>query len=459
MSHYLSEQLDGDASDSRKAAITEGILNLKGTIRGLKHEPKEEEAPEVAPVEHKFDKTELADRSIEMYKKNSIDAPTTEKEVLAPAPTTIASRELMKATIRGLTGQRNGGDEGKPCIKQGGASIGTPAPASVSTPSVLSMSVEEYQAHVYSSLGLIEEEEVLEEVIVEENENEVDAIGILEAALLDANTESWMDVDRVVRAVCEECEILPKELNREFRSVHGQYPDKWVKNHFKTEECGYYPLEEAHRMMKVGNLYDVSFVFRGSTERFQFFWPEVQRPTFDAMQDAVRKFYPKARLLSYYLAANQQDNGMVIVPPMTENYHVVAASEWTLMSDSDKETFDTICEEEGEPVNTPQLQEDGTYSVLVADHDTGKETLIVFGEAAAWTKKSGQNSEGGLNEKGRKSYERENPGSDLKRPQPEGGKRRDSYCSRSKGQQDMHNIDCSKDPEKRICKARKKWNC
>ena len=33
-----------------------------------------------------------------------------------------------------------------------------------------------------------------------------------------------------------------------------------------------------------------------------------------------------------------------------------------------------------------------------------------------WQKKSGKNDEGGLNEKGRKSYERENPGSDLKRP-------------------------------------------
>ena len=31
-------------------------------------------------------------------------------------------------------------------------------------------------------------------------------------------------------------------------------------------------------------------------------------------------------------------------------------------------------------------------------------------------KKEGKNKEGGLNEKGRKSYERENPGSDLKAP-------------------------------------------
>ena len=38
----------------------------------------------------------------------------------------------------------------------------------------------------------------------------------------------------------------------------------------------------------------------------------------------------------------------------------------------------------------------------------------MFGEGAAWTKKEGKNSAGGLNEKGRKSYERDNPGSDLK---------------------------------------------
>lgn len=105
------------------------------------------------------------------------------------------------------------------------------------------------------------------------------------------------------------------------------------------------------------------------------------------------------------------------------------------------------------------MESEEGYSVVICDHDTGKEETVFFGEGAAWTRKAGQNPEGGLNEKGRKSYERENPGSDLKRPQPEGGKRRTSYCARSKGQQKMHNIDCSKTPDKRICKARRKWNC
>ena len=77
---------------------------------------------------------------------------------------------------------------------------------------------------------------------------------------------------------------------------------------------------------------------------------------------------------------------------------------------------------------------------------------------AAWTRKEGQNESGGLNEKGRRSYERENPGSDLKPPQPGGGQRRDSYCARSAGQMKKH-PKAAKDPNSRLRKARRAWNC
>jgi hypothetical protein len=51
--------------------------------------------------------------------------------------------------------------------------------------------------------------------------------------------------------------------------------------------------------------------------------------------------------------------------------------------------------------------------------------------AAAWTKKAGKNSKGGLNEKGRKSYEAANPGSDLKAPVKSGDNpRRASFLAR-----------------------------
>lgn len=49
----------------------------------------------------------------------------------------------------------------------------------------------------------------------------------------------------------------------------------------------------------------------------------------------------------------------------------------------------------------------------------------------AWQRKEGQSASGGLNERGRRSYERENPGSDLKRPVKSGDNpRRASFLAR-----------------------------
>lgn len=49
----------------------------------------------------------------------------------------------------------------------------------------------------------------------------------------------------------------------------------------------------------------------------------------------------------------------------------------------------------------------------------------------AWQRKEGQNKKGGLNEKGRKSYEAANPGSDLKAPVKSGDNpRRASFLAR-----------------------------
>ena len=54
--------------------------------------------------------------------------------------------------------------------------------------------------------------------------------------------------------------------------------------------------------------------------------------------------------------------------------------------------------------------------------------------AAAWTKKTGKNPKGGLNERGRKSYEAENPGSNLKAPVKSGDNpRRASFLARMGG--------------------------
>jgi hypothetical protein len=82
-------------------------------------------------------------------------------------------------------------------------------------------------------------------------------------------------------------------------------------------------------------------------------------------------------------------------------------------------------------------------------------------EASAWTKKEGKNKNGGLNEKGRKSYEAENPGSDLKAPSKKvGNPRRASFCSRMKGMKSkLTSAKTANDPDSRINKSLRAWNC
>ena len=79
----------------------------------------------------------------------------------------------------------------------------------------------------------------------------------------------------------------------------------------------------------------------------------------------------------------------------------------------------------------------------------------------AWQRKEGKNKSGGLNEKGRKSYERANPGSDLKRPsKKKGNKRRASFCARMKGmKKKLTSAKTARDPDSRINKSLRAWNC
>lgn len=52
-------------------------------------------------------------------------------------------------------------------------------------------------------------------------------------------------------------------------------------------------------------------------------------------------------------------------------------------------------------------------------------------KSPAWQRKEGKNQKGGLNEKGRKSYEKQNPGSDLRAPVKSGDNpRRASFLAR-----------------------------
>ena len=88
----------------------------------------------------------------------------------------------------------------------------------------------------------------------------------------------------------------------------------------------------------------------------------------------------------------------------------------------------------------------------------------------AWQRSEGKSKSGGLNQKGVASYRRENPGSKLQTavttkpskldPDSKDAKRRKSFCSRMKGMKAKNtSAATAKDPNSRINKSLRKWNC
>ena len=77
-----------------------------------------------------------------------------------------------------------------------------------------------------------------------------------------------------------------------------------------------------------------------------------------------------------------------------------------------------------------------------------------------WTRKEGKNPEGGLNQKGRDSYNKET-GGNLKAPtKDKDNPRRKSFCARMRGmKKKLTSKKTANDPQSRINKALRAWNC
>ena len=172
-------------------------------------------------------------------------------------------------------------------------------------------------------------------------------------------------------------------------------------------------MSEAVQMRsEMGNMYIVTFTWRAQMKLLKIFFPEVRKPSKMEVEMAINKIYPGARVRSFYVIDNPKNDEMYLNVGPVDKYA-----------------------------------------------EFGEETEIE--EGAAWTKKSGKNPSGGLNEKGRKSYERENPGSDLKAPSKKvGNKRRASFCARMKGmKKKLTSAKTANDPDSRINKSLRAWNC
>ena len=91
-------------------------------------------------------------------------------------------------------------------------------------------------------------------------------------------------------------------------------------------------------------------------------------------------------------------------------------------------------------------------------------------KSPAWQRKEGKNPSGGLNKAGVMSYRRENPGSKLKtavttkpsklKKGSKAAKRRKSFCARMGGMKKrLTSKKTASNPNSRINKALRKWNC
>lgn len=80
-------------------------------------------------------------------------------------------------------------------------------------------------------------------------------------------------------------------------------------------------------------------------------------------------------------------------------------------------------------------------------------------KSPAWTRKEGQNPNGGLNAKGRASAKRE--GHNLKAPSKDtDNPRHKSFCARMSGmKKKLTSSETAKDPNSRINKSLRAWDC
>ena len=165
-----------------------------------------------------------------------------------------------------------------------------------------------------------------------------------------------------------------------------------------------HPIEEAVETVKsrTGQVYAVGFMFRGKYMMAKVFFPSPKRPSRDEVQAALDKIYPGSKLQRFDMSHIDYSDPYINMPVKEE---------------------------------VEELEE----------------------KSAAWQRKEGKNKKGGLNEKGRKSYERENPGSDLKAPQPEGGPRKRSFCARMGGMKGPMKDEKGKPTRKAL--ALRKWKC
>jgi len=290
--------------------------------------------------------------------------------------------------------------------------------------------------------------------------------------------ERFGDLAKEETSLDEKC--WPGYEKKGMKTMFGKrYPNCVKKKASRKEQ-----VEEATRLpATTGNIIDVNLVFRGRSYMLKMFFPKVGIPSRSDVMDQIEKVYPGAKLTFFRVSDYEPGQPIIKVTEHREREEEVGAINETSSVDSaapgefTEETEGTLNEVEASlsPQEIALQKKKGQIDMQIIkkrnqalrkDADKMKKDEVAKEEAileksAAWTRKAGKSKEGGLNEKGRKSYERENPGSDLKAPSKKvGNKRRASFCARMKGmKKKLTSTKTANDPDSRINKSLRAWNC
>ena len=395
----LSENFD----HVRQDALNEGMKDMVSKIGDM--DIKVESAHKKPEVTHtpRYEGKELAEVAIDVYRSNiNPNKPTGKPQLTQNQPITPAYRANIRAIANSLAGMRNGGDAGKMGFEAGpnggdagklsmeasenGGNKGVGGNYHAHT---TTMTLEEYQEYINNMWGLNEKKMPPDDKVnkapspKQEKSNKMeDAVIDLEKDLKESGATDWVTIDKMMRAISNQYGYTPKELHKAFKSKHGMIPDDWISEQVEYGIAGWFPLTEAKLLHKHGMVYEVSLVWRGQNRRIKFFWPELGFPTREAMVEAADKFYPGSRLLAYYRSADDSNNNfMVLVPPMSEQFDYFHNTDWQSLTEEETQFVEFIEQEEGEVVSPIQFNEEGSY-VTIQDYDSGELVNITFTEGS-----------------------------------------------------------------------------
>ena len=190
-------------------------------------------------------------------------------------------------------------------------------------------------------------------------------------------------------------------------------------------------IGEAVRLpAEFGNLIAAIVMWRGRTQQLTMFFPQAKMPSKKDVQREVEKIYPGGKVITFGITDIASNYSAIDAPIVRVGYH-------------------------GGNLGKPGPNKNYVKPM-------GEE----FEVDEDWQKVNRQDKTDGLSKKAVNAYRRENPGSKLqtavteKNPEGKRAKRRSNFCSRMKGMKSkLTSAETSRDPDSRINKALRRWNC